>query len=186
MAALVAQAERLTKAPDPKLDALLKLLKPLDRRGRQSGRVLPLHRDRRACGRGACAKAFPKLRIEAVTGELPSEERRARVEAMGEAEQRLLVATDCLSEGINLQSLFDTVIHYDLSWNPTRHQQREGRVDRFGQPAPARALGAALLARQRDRRRGARCHPSQGRGESERRPASPFRSPTSAARSPAR
>jgi hypothetical protein len=54
---------------------------------------------------------------------------------MGEAEQRLLVATDCLSEGINLQSLFETVIHYDLSWNPTRHQQREGRVDRFGQPA---------------------------------------------------
>src|SRR6202000_2719023 len=48
--------------------------------------------------------------------------------------QRLLVATDCLSEGINLQDLFDTVIHYDLSWNPTRHQQREGRVDRFGQP----------------------------------------------------
>jgi superfamily II DNA/RNA helicase len=45
------------------------------------------------------------------------------------------VATDCLSEGINLQSLFDTVVHYDLSWNPTRHQQREGRVDRFGQPA---------------------------------------------------
>jgi hypothetical protein len=53
---------------------------------------------------------------------------------MGEVEQRLLVATDCLSEGVNLQSLFDTVIHYDLSWNPTRHQQREGRVDRFGQP----------------------------------------------------
>jgi len=55
---------------------------------------------------------------------------------MAVADQRLLVATDCLSEGINLQSLFDTVIHYDLSWNPTRHQQREGRVDRFGQPAP--------------------------------------------------
>ena len=54
---------------------------------------------------------------------------------MGEADQRLLVATDCLSEGINLQNLFDTVVHYDLSWNPTRHQQREGRVDRFGQAA---------------------------------------------------
>jgi hypothetical protein len=49
--------------------------------------------------------------------------------------QRILVATDCLSEGINLQQLFDTVVHYDLSWNPTRHQQREGRVNRFGQPA---------------------------------------------------
>lgn len=83
----------------------------------------------------ALRKLFPKIRIEAVTGELTSDERRARVESMGDAEQRLLVASDCLSEGINLQSLFDTVVHYDLSWNPTRHQQREGRVDRFGQPA---------------------------------------------------
>jgi Helicase conserved C-terminal domain len=62
---------------------------------------------------------------------------------MTEAPQRLLVATDCLSEGINLQTLFDTVIHYDLSWNPTRHQQREGRVDRFGQPA--RVVRSVLL-----------------------------------------
>jgi SNF2 family DNA or RNA helicase len=45
----------------------------------------------------------------------------------------VLVATDCLSEGINLQDYFDAVVHYDLSWNPTRHEQREGRVDRFGQ-----------------------------------------------------
>ena len=78
-------------------------------------------------------KIFPHLRVEAVTGVLPSDERRARVDDMGSATQRLLVATDCLSEGINLQTLFDAVIHYDLSWNPTRHQQREGRVDRFGQ-----------------------------------------------------
>ena len=27
-------------------------------------------------------------------------------------------------------------VHYDLSWNPTRHEQREGRVDRFRQPRP--------------------------------------------------
>ena len=68
------------------------------------------------------------------------DERRDRVADMTLADeekqvQRILVATDCLSEGINLQQLFDTVVHYDLSWNPTRHQQREGRVDRFGQPA---------------------------------------------------
>ena len=50
-------------------------------------------------------------------------------------DQRVLVATDCLSEGINLQSHFDAVVHYDLSWNPTRHEQREGRVDRYGQPS---------------------------------------------------
>jgi len=49
------------------------------------------------------------------------------------AERRVLVCTDCLSEGINLQDHFDAVVHYDLSWNPTRHEQREGRVDRYGQ-----------------------------------------------------
>lgn len=80
-------------------------------------------------------KAFPNALIESVTGELMPEERRERVEAMEEAETRILVATDCLSEGINLQHLFTAVVHYDLAWNPTRHEQREGRVDRFGQQA---------------------------------------------------
>lgn len=79
---------------------------------------------------------FPQPTIEAITGELTPEERRERVEDMGEADSRILVATDCLSEGINLQHLFTAVIHYDLAWNPTRHEQREGRVDRFGQQAP--------------------------------------------------
>jgi hypothetical protein len=38
-----------------------------------------------------------------------------------------------LSEGINLQSAFNAALHYDLPWNPNRLEQREGRVDRFGQ-----------------------------------------------------
>jgi superfamily II DNA/RNA helicase len=71
-----------------------------------------------------------------ITGELPPDERRARIDLLGKNEKRILVATDCLSEGINLQESFDAVVHYDLSWNPTRHQQREGRVDRFGQRSP--------------------------------------------------
>ena len=79
---------------------------------------------------------FPQATIEAITGEFTPEERRERVEDMGEADNRILVATDCLSEGINLQHLFTAVVHYDLAWNPTRHEQREGRVDRFGQQAP--------------------------------------------------
>lgn len=79
---------------------------------------------------------FPSATIEAITGELTPEERRERVEDMAEADTRILVATDCLSEGINLQHLFTAVVHYDLAWNPTRHEQREGRVDRFGQQAP--------------------------------------------------
>ena len=53
---------------------------------------------------------------------------------MPAGEPQVLVATDCLSEGVNLQEDFQAVVHYDLAWNPTRHEQREGRVDRFGQP----------------------------------------------------
>src|SRR5712691_4507158 len=34
------------------------------------------------------------------------------------------------------QQHFNAVLHYDLAWNPTRHEQREGRVDRFGQEKP--------------------------------------------------
>ncbi len=74
------------------------------------------------------------IEVAAITGTLPPSERMARVEQLGNAKKRILVCTDCLSEGINLQDYFDAVMHYDLSWNPTRHEQREGRVDRFGQP----------------------------------------------------
>jgi len=78
---------------------------------------------------------FKDATVKAVTGELTPSEREAAVEELGDTEKRILVATDCLSEGINLQGLFTSVVHYDLSWNPTRHEQREGRVDRFGQKA---------------------------------------------------
>jgi hypothetical protein len=74
--------------------------------------------------------------VAAVTGTLPPPEREARVEALAKADKRVLVCTDCLSEGVNLQQMFDAVVHYDLSWNPTRHEQREGRVDRYGQSSP--------------------------------------------------
>ena len=84
----------------------------------------------------ALSRTFKGHTVEVVTGALPSEEREVRVEELGSRDKRILVATDCLSEGVNLQDWYDAVIHYDLSWNPTRHQQREGRIDRFGQKSP--------------------------------------------------
>lgn len=80
-------------------------------------------------------KVFKKVQVESVTGELNPTEREEKVLAMHGVEKSILVATDCLSEGVNLQHQFNAVIHYDMSWNPTRHEQREGRVDRFGQPS---------------------------------------------------
>src|SRR5690606_37668934 len=69
-----------------------------------------------------------------ITGEMVDEERKAKIDEFGESDnKKLLIATDCLSEGINLQKHFTAVLHYDLPWNPNRLEQREGRVDRFGQ-----------------------------------------------------
>jgi superfamily II DNA or RNA helicase len=75
-----------------------------------------------------------KVEVTCITSQLAPDERAARIETMpSDDSARILVCTDCLSEGINLQEKFDAVVHYDLSWNPTRHEQRDGRVDRFGQ-----------------------------------------------------
>ncbi len=130
---LIKEAERLSgKAGDPKLAALIRHV---------DGMVNDGYHTVVFCRYIATAhyvaehlrKAFPKASIEAITGEYTPEQRRERVEAMEEGDLRILVATDCLSEGVNLQHLFTAVVHYDLAWNPTRHEQREGRVDRFGQ-----------------------------------------------------
>lgn len=79
------------------------------------------------------AKRFSELRVVSITGLLSDDERKLKVGELADFPRRVLVATDCLSEGINLQDDFDAVIHYDLPWNPNRLEQREGRVDRFGQ-----------------------------------------------------
>lgn len=141
---LISLADSLDRrrAEDPKNRLLVRLLKSKEMQG---------HRPVIFCRFIATAEAlgeylqtvFKKDHIQVVTGRLTPDERRARVDAMEDFDQRILVATDCLSEGINLQGLFDAVIHYDLSWNPTRHQQREGRVDRFGQKS--RVVRSAMI-----------------------------------------
>lgn len=132
---LIAEAQRLSgKKGDPKLAVLIRHIGSLLEDGYH-----PVVFCRYVATAHYVAEhlkaAFPKATADAVTGELTPEERRERVEDMEDAGQRILVATDCLSEGINLQHLFTAVVHYDLAWNPTRHEQREGRVDRFGQQA---------------------------------------------------
>jgi superfamily II DNA or RNA helicase len=74
-----------------------------------------------------------KVYVTLITSLDPDEVRRDKVSNLKEHDKRILVATDCMSEGINLQESFNAIIHYDLPWNPNRLEQREGRVDRFGQ-----------------------------------------------------
>lgn len=78
---------------------------------------------------------FPDLLVRCITGRLDGGVQQYLVEDMtGHSGPRVLVTTDCLSEGINLQHLFSAAVHYDLPWNPDQMERREGRVDRYGQP----------------------------------------------------
>jgi len=134
--ALIASAQRLSgQSGDPKLAALIQHVGQMLKDGYHPVVFCRYIATAHYVAEQLKAK-FPGVLIEPITGELTPEERRERVEDMAESDSRILVATDCLSEGINLQHLFTAVIHYDLAWNPTRHEQREGRVDRFGQQAP--------------------------------------------------
>ena len=133
---LIAQAESLSgKAGDPKLALLMIHVKSLLKDGFQTVIFCRYIATAHYVAEHLRA-SFPTVTVDAVTGEYTPAERELRIQSMEDADQRLLVATDCLSEGINLQHLFTAVVHYDLAWNPTRHEQREGRVDRFGQQAP--------------------------------------------------
>ena len=80
-------------------------------------------------------KDYQNVKILTIHGEMNMEKRKDIFVEFGQAEKAVLIATDCISEGINLQYLSSQIIHYELPWNPNRMEQRNGRVDRFGQPA---------------------------------------------------
>jgi len=129
------EAEALKGAKDEKLQKAIKLVEALVKDGFQPivfCRFIPTAEYVAEALRARLPKG---VQVDAVTGLLPPVERENRILQLAESSQRVLVCTDCLSEGINLQEHFNAVIHYDLSWNPTRHEQREGRVDRYGQPS---------------------------------------------------
>lgn len=65
-------------------------------------------------------------------GESVSIERETLKKMVAEHEIKIMVATDAACEGLNLQTL-GTLINIDLPWNPTRLEQRIGRIKRFGQ-----------------------------------------------------
>jgi superfamily II DNA or RNA helicase len=135
--AFAKRADALQGASDLKLQGLIKELKSLLKDGFKPIVFCRFIDTAEYVCKQLREELSAKVRVEAVTGLLPSSEREGRIEALAkDGGEYVLVCTDCLSEGVNLQHAFDAVIHYDLCWNPTRHEQREGRVDRFGQKSP--------------------------------------------------
>jgi len=78
-------------------------------------------------------KRYSRAKVLTIWGDLNERQRRDIFLEFERADLAILVATDAISEGINLQHAASQVIHYELPWNPNRLEQRNGRVDRFGQ-----------------------------------------------------
>jgi len=85
------------------------------------------------CGGGLYKTSLGKAELEHIlTNFSPlSKKRDQQAQLPQDEEIDLLIATDCISEGQNLQDC-DLLINYDIHWNPVRIIQRFGRIDRIG------------------------------------------------------
>jgi superfamily II DNA or RNA helicase len=73
--------------------------------------------------------------IEVLDGSMPDTDQNRVVEAFGQenSKVRILLATEVASEGLNLHYLSHKLIHFDIPWSLMTLQQRNGRIDRYGQ-----------------------------------------------------
>ena len=90
------------------------------------------------CGDGGNSTSLGGLDFDNIlTNFSPTSKQRAKQPNFPQNEEiDVLVATDCISEGQNLQDC-DMLINYDIHWNPVRIIQRFGRIDRIGSRNPA-------------------------------------------------
>ena len=86
-------------------------------------------------GTGSNRATLPGLRkdLASILSAFAPQAKERPQELDNEGELDLLIATDCISEGQNLQDC-DWLINYDIHWNPVRIIQRFGRIDRIGSP----------------------------------------------------
>ena len=129
----IVRAAQRAQTAERKLHVLQKLL----RRVHEPAIVFTEYRDTL----DAIVSAINALRVVATLhgGQNPAE-RIESIRRFTTGEANLLVATDAGSEGLNLQSNCRLVINLELPWNPTRLEQRIGRVDRVGQTRTVHAV----------------------------------------------
>lgn len=142
---LAAQLEKITPADFSKYQALLKMLRAgskdaIDWSSRETDDRLVVFTERIAT-LDWLAKRLPvdlglkTNQVEILHGGMSDVEQQAVVEAFGNEASplRLLLASDVASEGINLHYLSHRMIHFDIPWSLLTFQQRNGRIDRYGQ-----------------------------------------------------
>ncbi|MGH3528803.1 MAG: SNF2-related protein, partial [Pseudonocardiaceae bacterium] len=90
--------------------------------------------------------ALPDEAFDVLHGGLPDDKQMAVVEAFQRATTplRVLITGDVASEGVNLHKQCHHLVHVDIPWSLIRIEQRNGRIDRYGQLHPPRIVALAL------------------------------------------
>jgi superfamily II DNA or RNA helicase len=148
LAALHAWAKRASGRPDSKFDTLYRLLEetcfPAGPDAQwTTERVIVFTQYTRTLQwlhTHLLAAGVPGERMDQIYGGM-DEGKRERIKRVFQAHPdrdpiRILLATDAASEGIDLQNHCHRVVHLEIPFSPTKLAQRNGRVDRFGQPSP--------------------------------------------------
>ena len=91
-----------------------------------------------------------KEQVQVMHGGLSDEEQMRLVDEFKreDSKLRVLVTGDVASEGVNLHTLCHNLVHYDIPWSLIRIQQRNGRVDRYGQTEPPQIAALLLDTKQ--------------------------------------
>jgi superfamily II DNA or RNA helicase len=121
------------KAQDPKLAAMLTEVRLI--RLAHPGANIQIYTEYAASQAAAVAALHAGIggEVLAISGQDSEAARTAAAEQFAAAGGIVLVSTDALAEGLNLQARCCHLIHLDLPYNPNRLEQRNGRIDRYGQ-----------------------------------------------------
>ncbi|MCG7878305.1 MAG: helicase-related protein, partial [Candidatus Thiodiazotropha endolucinida] len=112
LAAMIDSATALKSSGDPKLKKLKKMLADMLEEGYQTVVFCRYIATAEYLG-DELSRQFKDYEVAVVTGELTPTEREERIESLKESgKPPLLIATDCLSEGVNLQEQFTAMVHY--------------------------------------------------------------------------
>jgi superfamily II DNA or RNA helicase len=147
--ALLEEAERVPRGRDAKLQHLSKLLN-----NELTGCKVVVFTEYRDTLRAA-RRRLDADGVSSVTfhgGSTPAEREHALSRFQHDPGVRVFLATDAGSEGQNLQHSCHDLVHLDVPWNPNRYEQRNGRIDRYGQREQPRIW--ALVAADRRKHEG--------------------------------
>jgi len=150
---LIVRAERIPKGSESKVEGLVKLAKsilsnPAEKVVVFTEFVDTLEMLAEVLERNGWSEADPAHSADRwpdgelffrYEGSTPRKRRSSiRTHFLSDPRVRILLATDAASESINLHKGCNNLIHYETAWNPNRYEQRNGRIDRYGQTTQPR------------------------------------------------